>query len=141
MSVSAKRFCNEAKTCPPEPVTHLYSICSADHLSDRCSKVEFGISIIVTFYAIMRLIHDKPVVSNGGNRSTRRTPPPDPKSLTTFLDALAGIQTLAVVRHSSLWQHHRPHGHQGWPSVVRDSMQSVAMPWTTWPSGHAPVVR
>ena len=36
------------------------------------------------------LICDQPVVSSGGNRSTRRKPPPNPKSLATFSHAPNG---------------------------------------------------
>ena len=35
------------------------------------------------------------------------------------------------------WQHLRPMGHQGKPSVVRDSYQTMATPKTTQPSGQA----
>ena len=37
------------------------------------------------------LLRDKPVVSSGGNQSTRRKPPPNPKSLATFSHAQAGV--------------------------------------------------
>ena len=50
---------------------------------------------------------DQPVVSSGGNRSTRRKPPSNSKSLATFSHAQAGIRT---------------------QTVVRDSVQSVAAP-------------
>ena len=52
----------------------------------------------VTFYAIFRLSHDWPVVSGGGNQSTRQKPPPNHKSLATFSLAPAGIQTLGAIR-------------------------------------------
>ena len=55
----------------------------------------------------------KPVVSSGGNRSTRRKPPLNPNSLATFSHAKTGIRA---------------------QTVVRDSAQSVAVPWNTWPS-------
>ena len=57
----------------------------------------------------------RPVVTGGRNRSTRRNPSPNPKSLATFSHVPDGIRTQAV---------------------VRDSKQSVATPRTTQPSGR-----
>ena len=68
------------------------------------------------FFAILRLSRDEPVVLFGGNRCTRRKPPPNPKSLANLSHAPGGIRT---------------------QRVVRDSWQSVTMPSTTRPSGHA----
>ena len=44
---------------------------------------EFGISVIVTFSAILQLSRDKPVVIGGGIQSTWQKPPPNPRLLTT----------------------------------------------------------
>ena len=44
---------------------------------------EFVISIFVTFSAILRLSRDYVIISGGGNRGTRRKPPPNPKALAT----------------------------------------------------------
>ena len=47
----------------------------------------FGFLFLVTFSAILRQSRDLPVVSGGGNRSTRQKPPHISKSLATFLHA------------------------------------------------------
>ena len=61
-------------------------------LRDKCNilNVEFRISIIVRFSAMFFLNHGQPVVSDGGNRSSRRKPPPNRKLLA---NAPAGIRT------------------------------------------------
>ena len=51
------------------------------------SRHLYGISIFVTYYAIMRLIRDWLIVTGGGNRSTRRKSPPNPESLVAFSHA------------------------------------------------------
>ena len=58
--------------------------------------------IIVTCSGMYRLNRNYPVVSDGGNRSTRRKHPPNPRSLVTF--------------------------HMPQPVVVRDSEHSMATP-------------
>ena len=59
-----------------------------------------GISIFVTFSALLRLSQDWPVVTGGGNWGTRWKPPPNSKSLANFSHVQGGIQTQAVVRDS-----------------------------------------
>ena len=53
----------------------------------------FGIPIIVTFSALFWLNRDQPVLSGGGNRSTRRKQPSNLKSLAIVFHAQALIQT------------------------------------------------
>ena len=58
--------------------------------------MEFEIQFFVTFSTILRLSRDfdKPVVTGGGNRSTRRKPLPNPQSLATFSHASVGITSM-----------------------------------------------
>ena len=37
--------------------------------------------VFITFSVILRLSHDKQIVTSGGNQSTQRKSPPNPKSL------------------------------------------------------------
>ena len=52
-------------------------------------NVEVGISFFAMFSAILRISRDQPVVTGGGNRSTRRKPPPNPKSLVENVEETA----------------------------------------------------
>ena len=62
----------------------------AQHINEvlYSMDVESRISFFVTFSTKFRLSRDYPVVTGGGNQSTRRKPPPNHKSLATFSHAL-----------------------------------------------------
>ena len=62
----------------------------AQHINEvlYSMDVEIRISLFVTFSTKLRLSCDYPVVTGGGNQSTRRKPPPNHKSLATFSRAL-----------------------------------------------------
>ena len=62
---------------------------------DKLNCLDF--SYFRHFSAILQLSCDKPVVSGEGTRSTRRKPPPNPKSLATLIHAPDGIRSRAVV--------------------------------------------
>ena len=57
----------------------------------------YGILILDTFSAILRRSHDWPVVTGGGNTSTRRKPPHNPKSVATFSLVPLGIRDTHVL--------------------------------------------
>ena len=83
--------------------------CSCETLS--IFLAEWNFRFCVTFSAI--LSSDQPGETAGGNRSTRRKPPPYPNSLATFT---LGFE----LRHwwetaSKQWQRLGPHSHQGRP--------------------------
>ena len=52
---------------------------------------EIGISMIVSFSALLRRICDLPVVMGGGNLCSRRKPQPNSKSLVNLSHASPGI--------------------------------------------------
>ena len=67
----AATVCNALKSC-------------LQHVFDYNLNLVFGITFLVDLSAILWLGHDWTVVTGGGNLSTRRKPPPNPKTLATF---------------------------------------------------------
>ena len=82
-----RKSCTRSQICQATSLTRPFGFCI----------FEFRFS---SHLCQLWLIRDLPFVSSGGNRSTRRKPPPNSKSLATFPHVQAGIRTQAVVRDS-----------------------------------------